>query len=257
VVRRDSYGLAVRFLDHSKSTRSSLLNIISKFLAKKGAHRALALETPVCRESRGKGNPQAERECFYTSSLLASAPCSEYSNLPGKNSGSKKESSFMICLAQKENRESLKVFLSDSGKATVKCPSCHKCHHTTVPKHFHNKPVQGKCICGESFPLLFDSRKYYRKEVRLPGEYWNTCGEKDLMTVTTLSFSGAGFEAGRRNLSIHSGEIIRLNFLLRNSDKIWIKSKALVKRVSGNQVGVDFMGMDEHQQKCLGFYLMP
>jgi hypothetical protein len=73
VVRRDSYGLAVRFLDHSKSTRSSLLNIISKFLAKKGAHRALALETPVCRESRGKGNPQAERECFYTRRLLESA----------------------------------------------------------------------------------------------------------------------------------------------------------------------------------------
>jgi hypothetical protein len=163
----------------------------------------------------------------------------------------------MICSVQRESRESLKIFLSDSGKTTVKCPFCKKCHHTTVPKHLHNKPVQGKCNCGKSFPVLFDSRKYYRKEVRLPGEYWNTFGEKDLMTVTTLSFSGAGFESGQRNPSISSGETIRLNFMLKNRDKIWIKSNALVRRVNGNQIGVDFMGMDEHQQKCLGFYLMP
>jgi len=257
VVRRDPYGLAVRFLDHSESTRSSLLSIISKFLAEKRAQRSFAEETLVCRESKPKRSFNSEQECFYSSSLLATAPCSEDSSLAEKNSISTKESSLMICSAQSESRESLKVFLSDSGKTTVKCPFCKKCHHTTVPKHFHNKPVQGKCKCGESFPVLFDSRKYYRKEVRLPGEYWNTFGEKDLMTVTTLSFSGAGFEAGRRNPSINSGETIRLNFLLRNSDKIWIKSNALVRRVNGNQIGVDFVGMEEHQQKCLGFYLMP
>ena len=77
------------------------------------------------------------------------------------------------------------------------------------------------------------------------------------MTVTTLSFSGAGFEAGRLNPSISSGETIRLNFLLKRNDKIWIRSSALVRRVNGNQIGVDFTGMDEHQQKCLGFFLMP
>jgi len=77
------------------------------------------------------------------------------------------------------------------------------------------------------------------------------------MTVTTLSFTGVGFEAGRLNPSINSGETIRLNFLLKNNDKIWIRSSALVRRVNGNQIGVDFMGMDEHLQKCLGFYLMP
>jgi hypothetical protein len=257
VVRRDPYGLAVRFLDHSESTRSSLLSIISKFLAEKRGQTSSVKETPVCRESKPKGNFNPEQECFYSASLLATAPCNEDSSLAEKNSISKKESSLMICSAQSECKESLKVFLSDSGKTTVKCPFCKKCHHTTVPKHFHNKPVLGKCNCGQSFPVLFDSRKYYRKEVRLPGMYWNAFGEKDLMTVTTLSFSGAGFESGQRNPSLNSGETIRLNFLLKNSDKIWIKSDALVRRVNGNQIGVDFMGMDDHQQKCLGFYLMP
>lgn len=257
VVRRDPYGLGVRFLDHSESTRSSLLSIISKFLAEKKAPRLFAEEIPLCRESKQKDNFDSEQECFYSSSLLATAPGSEDSSSVEKNSSKKRECSFMICSAQSESRELLKVYLSDSGRTTVKCPFCKKCHHTTVPKHLHNKPVLGKCNCGESFPVLFDSRKYYRKEVRLPGEYWNRFGEKGLMTVTTLSFSGAGFESGQRNPSISSGETIRLNFMLKNRDKIWIKSNALVRRVNGNQIGVDFMGMDEHQQKCLGFYLMP
>jgi len=257
VVRKDPFGLAVRFLDHSGSTRSSLLSIISKFLAEKRSKPSFVGETPVCRESQPRRNFDLEQEGFYSSALLATAPCSQNSSLAESNSNGTKDGRLMISLAQTESKESLKVFLSDSGKTTVKCPFCQKCHHTTVPKHFHNKPVRGKCNCGESFPVLFDSRKYYRKEVRLPGEYWNTFGRKDLMTVTTLSFTGAGFEAGRLNPSINSGETIRLNFLLKNNDKIWIRSSALVRRVNGNQIGVDFMGMDEHHQKCLGFYLMP
>lgn len=257
VVRKDPFGLAVRFLDQSASTRSSLLSIISKFLAEKNSKPIFVTETPLFRESQPKRNVDSEQECFYTKALLAAAPCSEDSSLAKRNSTRTKDSCFMISLAQTESSESLKVFLSDSGKTTVKCPFCGKCHYIKVPEDFHNKAVRGKCTCGKSFPVLFDSRKYYRKEVRLPGEYWNRMGEKDLMTVTTLSFSGAGFEAGRPNPCLHSGETIRLNFLLKNTDKIWIRSNALVRRVNGNKIGVDFMWMDEHQQKCLGFYLMP
>jgi hypothetical protein len=171
VVRKDRFGLAVRFLDHSESTRSSLLSIISKFLAEKRSKLSLVGETPVCRESQPRRNFDLEQECFYSSALLDTAPCSENSSLAESNSNRTKDGRLMISLAQTESKESLKVFLSDSGKTTVKCPFCAKCHHTTVPKHFHNKPVRGKCNCGESFSVLFDSRKYYRKEVRLPGEY--------------------------------------------------------------------------------------
>ncbi|MCG6982107.1 MAG: PilZ domain-containing protein [Deltaproteobacteria bacterium] len=257
VVRKDPFGLAVRFLDHSESIRSSLLNIISKSLAEKRSRPSLVTETPVYCESQPKGTVDLEGECFYASALLATEPGREEVGLKKNNSKRPKDSCLMIGLAQTECKESLRVFLSDSGKTTVRCPSCGKRHHTQVPKHFHNKPVRGTCTCGESFPVLFDSRKYYRKQVRLPGEYWNTLGEKHLMTVTTLSFSGAGFEAGLLNPSISSGETIRLNFLLKRNDKIWIRSSALVRRVNGNQIGVDFTGMDEHQQKCLGFFLMP
>ena len=257
VVRNDPFGIAVRFLDHSESTRSSLLSVISQFLSENRSKPSFAEETPVDSESQLKPNFDLERVCLYSSSLLSAARCSDNSSLVKRNSNITGDSSFMISLDQTQSTESLKVFLNHCGKTTVKCPFCEKCYYTTVPEHFYNKPVRAKCNCGESFPVLFDSRKYYRKEVRLPGEYWNRFGEKDLMTVTTLSFSGAGFESGQRNPSTNSGETIRLNFLLQNRDKIWIKSQALVRRVNGNQIGVDFMEMDEHHQKCLGFFLMP
>jgi hypothetical protein len=286
VVRNDPYGVAVRFLDHSKSTRNSLLRIISKLLAEK---RSIPLKkTPIHSERQPKLNVDAGQECFhasgllstpsgnaaprslesnskgpsgqecfYTSALMATAPCSDDSRLAESNSTRSKNNSFMICSSQTHSAESLKVFLSHCGTTTVKCPLCKKGHHTKVPEHFHNKPVRAKCECGKSFSVLFDSRKYFRKEVRLLGEYWNASGVQDLMTVKTLSVCGAGFEARRKNLLVHEGETIQIKFLLNNNDRNWIKLKAVVKRVKGNQIGVEFIELNEHQRKCIGFYLMP
>ena len=110
---------------------------------------------------------------------------------------------------------------------------------------------------GSPFLFFFDSRKYFRKEVKLPGEYWDTSGGQDLMTVTTLSICGAGFEARRGNLLVREGETIQIKFLPNSNDRNWIKLKAVVKRVKGNQIGVEFTELNDHQRKCIGFYLMP
>jgi hypothetical protein len=267
VVRRDPYGIAVRFIDHSEANRRSLLKVISQYLyknrprrssaeetLKSGTTRSFAAETTVCRESRVKTSFNFDKVCFYNSSVSAAAGCRENSSLA--QSSSKGDVRFLLNPAQAQSAGSLKVFLSPCGNATVKCPFCNKSHRTAVPRHFYNKAVRVKCTCLHSFPVLFDNRRTYRKEVRFPGEYWNTCGEKQLMTITTLSASGAGFVVGQGKPSVHSGETIHLHFLLRNNDNIWIKSKAIVKRVDGNQVGVEFIGLNEHQRKCLGFYLM-
>ncbi len=64
-------------------------------------------------------------------------------------------------------------------------------------------------------------------------------------------------KARRKNLLLNEGETIQINFLLNNNDRNWIKLKAVVKRVKGNQVGIEFTELNEHQRKCIGFYLMP
>jgi len=163
----------------------------------------------------------------------------------------------MIDLAQTQSFEMMKVFLGPSGRTTVRCPFCEKHHHKDVPNHLHNKPVRAKCKCGKSFPVLFDNRGYFRKEVRLAGEYWNTFGEKDLMSITSLSASGAGLEAARSKPDVSVGETIQVSFRLNGAFKAWIKTRAIVKRIDRNRLGIVFIGLDVHQRKCLGFYLMP
>jgi hypothetical protein len=162
----------------------------------------------------------------------------------------------MIGLEQTQSFEMMKVFLGPRGRTNVRCPFCGKHHYKEVPKHLYNKPVRAKCKCGKSFPVLFDSRENFRTEVQLAGEYWDTFGEKDLMTVTTLSKSGAGFEAARSTPDVSVGESIQVSFCLNGSSSTWINTSAIVKRIDRNRVGVEFIGLDQHQKKCLGFYLM-
>ena len=163
----------------------------------------------------------------------------------------------MINLEHTQSFEIMKADLGLSGETTIKCPFCEKHHYKEVPKYLYNKPVRAECKCGKSFPVLFDSRGNFRTEVQLAGEYWDTFGEKDLMTVTALSTSGAGFEAACSTPDVSVGETIKISFWLNGPFSNWIKTKAIVKRIDRNRLGIEFVGLDEHQQKCLGFYLMP
>jgi hypothetical protein len=122
----------------------------------------------------------------------------------------------MIGLAQIQSFEIIKPDLSLSGRATIKCPFCEKHHYTVVPKYLRNRPVRVKCDCGESFPVLFDSRKHRRKKVWLPGQYWDLSGKKDQMTVTSLSAAGVGFQAARCEPSVKLDETIQIRFFLND-----------------------------------------
>lgn len=163
----------------------------------------------------------------------------------------------MIGLAETQSHDIARACLSHSGRATVRCPFCNKRYCASVPKHLQNKPLRAKCECGNSFAVLFDSRDYYRKEVRLPGEYSNAVGQMDLVTVTSLSFNGAGLETRHSRHFVTMGETIQLRFQLDDSQSTWINVKGIVKRINGKQLGVQFTGLHGHEQKCLGFYLMP
>ena len=51
VLRRDSYGIAIRYLDLNESTRNSILNIISRYLVGRWSEEKFAKRTSVYSES--------------------------------------------------------------------------------------------------------------------------------------------------------------------------------------------------------------
>ena len=162
----------------------------------------------------------------------------------------------MIGLAQTQSFEIIKPDLSLSGRATIKCPFCEKHHYTVVPKYLRNRPVRVKCDCGESFPVLFDSRKHRRKKVWLPGQYWDSSGKEDQMTVTSLSAAGVGFQAARCEPSVKLDETIQIRFFLNDGYGTCITTKGIVRAVNRDRIGVEFTGLDENQRKHIGHYLM-
>ena len=161
----------------------------------------------------------------------------------------------MINLEQTQSFEIMKADLGLSGETTIKCPFCEKHHYTAVPKYLRNRPVRVKCECGKSFPVLFDSRKHRRREVWLPGEYWDLSGEKDLMTVTSLSATGVGFKVSRSKPLISRGETIQIRFILNDGYGTYITTQVIVRGLNRNRIGVEFIGLDENQRKFIGFYL--
>jgi hypothetical protein len=163
--------------------------------------------------------------------------------------------SHMVNLEQTQSFEIMKADLGLSGETTISCPFCGKHHCMAIPKYLRNRPVRLKCECGKSFPVLFDSRKHRRSEVWLPGEYWNPSGEKELMAVTSLSAAGVGFKVSQSKPLISIGETIQISFILNDGYGTYICTQVIVRGLDRNRISGEFLRLDEHQRKFIGFYL--
>jgi hypothetical protein len=91
--------------------------------------------------------------------------------------------------------------------------------------------------------------------VWLPGEYWDPYGEKDLMTVTSISVTGVGFKAARSKPLISIGEIIEIRFMLNDGYGTYISTQVIVRGLNRNRISGEFLRLDENQRKFIRFYL--
>jgi hypothetical protein len=91
--------------------------------------------------------------------------------------------------------------------------------------------------------------------VWLPGEYWDQSGEKDLMTVTSLSATGVGFKVSQSKPLISISETIQIRFLLNDGYGTYITTQVIVRGLNRNRISGEFIELDENQRKCIGFYL--
>jgi hypothetical protein len=153
------------------------------------------------------------------------------------------------------HEEPQKVYVGPSGGTRIKCPHCETARHIKVSDKFLHKVVGINCFCQHRFPVIFEKRSSYRKEVVLLGIYWNSSNEKHYMTVTSLSNTGIGFETARKS-QFKVGDVIRVRFMLDNSRRSRIDEMVEIKRVEGRKVGAQFSRLGEYEKKAIGFYLM-
>ena len=135
-----------------------------------------------------------------------------------------------------------KVYVDDTNQATIICPKCGFEKNTDVT-NFKNtqKKLIAKCPYGEVFRLTLEFRKYYRKQVRLNGEYFvQGRDEKGKIIIEDISAGGIRF-ASLKPHYISRNDTVELKFTLDNTMKTEIHKLVKIKWIIDRTVGVQFI----------------
>lgn len=156
-----------------------------------------------------------------------------------------------------------KVFINNDNMATFVCPKCKRSTTADVSEYKDiNKVVriQHTCSCGYSHTVLLERRKFFRKNVDIPGRYIRE-GEKSgkPMTVKDLSRSGLKIEMEQKD-DLKIGDRLSVEFKLDNPQRTFIRKEVFVKTLSGSYAGTEFCSRDTNNpidkayDIAIGFY---
>ena len=152
--------------------------------------------------------------------------------------------------------ETVKVFVGQGNHAGITCPYCQKTYEISVEKYKGAKhSIVTKCTCQERFKIELNFRQFYRKDVKLVGEFKNVStgsGDWYTMTVINLSMIGHRFKViGSTN--VENGHQLQVKFTLDNQKATDIEQEVNVINIDDDQYGCEFLNLD--YEKELGFYL--
>ena len=148
-----------------------------------------------------------------------------------------------------------RVYVGSTNHITVICPKCELTKSISVFK-FKNthKRLKAKCKCGEVFRFTLDFRKYYRKIIRLSGEYFiHERGEKGEILIKNISMIGINFETLKSH-NFSENDIVELKFALDNSVGMVIHTLVKIKWINNRNVGVQYIDQT-HLKQDLTFFL--
>ena len=148
-----------------------------------------------------------------------------------------------------------KVYVDDTNQATIICPKCglKKNADVTNFKNTH-KSLKAKCRCGEVFRVDLEFRKYYRKKVRLHGEYFvQGKDEKGEIIIEDISANGIRF-ASLKPHYIFRNDTVELKFTLDNSMRTEIQKIIKIIWIIDRNVGAQYID-PKSLEKDLGLYL--
>lgn len=99
-----------------------------------------------------------------------------------------------------------------------------------------------RCPCGRRRVFFLERRAAVRKEVNLPGVVGADRGRGSrAITIRNLSRTGALFELGGDD-ELAVGDRVVLEFELEHAQTTRFRKRAVVRRVSGLEVGAEFVG---------------
>jgi hypothetical protein len=147
------------------------------------------------------------------------------------------------------------LFPNAQGMVYVLCPFCNA--DTSKPANLFpiNKLVRIDCLCGNSYEIIIESRKAFRKKTSLRGMFWKTTSPDVYQNVTVcdLTLDGCLILASDKH-ALQQDEYIKLSFRLDDAKRTRIEREAVVRRIKENYIGCQFVGKPAYDPD-LGFYI--
>ncbi|SHF23845.1 PilZ domain-containing protein [Desulfacinum infernum DSM 9756] len=149
-----------------------------------------------------------------------------------------------------------KVYVSQDNSAIVICEACGRTKKlVNIQEEQPGKKIRVHCGCGANFTIILERRRYYRKQVYLPGYYAKTSvpGEHP-MIVRDISLGGLRFETVEEH-DLRKGDVVRVRFRLDNPDRTSITRPVIVRYAGHKVVGTEYF-KDDPVDRALGAYLL-
>ena len=147
------------------------------------------------------------------------------------------------------------IYAGATNEVKIICPKCGLEKNMNVFKFKDtHKRLKAKCKCGEVFPIELEFRRYYRKEVRLTGEYFfQGKDERGDILIEDISMTGIKFSTLKPH-NISKDDTVELKFTLNNQRKTEIQTLVKTKWIKDRHVGAQFINL-KHFKQDLVFYL--
>jgi len=142
-----------------------------------------------------------------------------------------------------------RMYAGATSHVTVICPKCGLKKNINVFKYKDtHKRLKAKCKCGEIFRLSLEFRRFYRKIVRLTGEYFvQEKDEKGEVLIKDISMTGINFEASKPH-NIAKDDAVEVKFTLDNPDKTELDTLVKIMWAKDLNAGGHFIDQVRYKQ---------
>jgi predicted RNA-binding Zn-ribbon protein involved in translation (DUF1610 family) len=149
-----------------------------------------------------------------------------------------------------------KVYVDSKDEAVFLCPQCGESRTANVAAYKNRRgSLKVKCACSFVYEVTLEFRTAYRKPAKLTGSFQRSDPRHGgRMVVKNISMGGLGFETPVKSF-LKAGDIITVHFWLDDKRRSEIKKQAMVRTVSGNFVGAEFLNQPGQYDAALGFYM--
>jgi hypothetical protein len=151
--------------------------------------------------------------------------------------------------------EKVKVYLSEARSGFVVCQRCGKSKERNFSDGKIPRSGLVKCACGNSFAVIFENRKYYRRPISSFGKCFAVEDTADGASIKLVDISQSGIRFIKMDgKPLQLNEKIRLSFSLGDEK---VLCAASVYNIRNERIGAKFINLNEHSKKVLGFFLLP